>query len=367
MRSLAALSLAVMLGTAGAAPVQAAPTDNVFRPDASGPSRAEIERLLQEADARVRAGDAAGARRLAEQAAASGDPDALNVLAAYVATGVGAPADEARAVTLYERAVAAGSPWAMINLGSRLVREERTAAEQRRGIQLLTLAYGDPRVKYAAAAELGVAYMFGVGVAEDLPRGAALLEEAEAGGNTDAYLLYMLGRTYEEGWGGRTPDPVRAHGYHFRAAQQGNARSAWVVGMNLLNGTGVAKNEAEAYRWVRRSGEAGDLRGQISTAVMLALGQGTAENDVEARAWYRKAAEAGSAHGLRGLGIMIYTGEGGAADPAMGYAYLQLASAGGDENAGRILERIPAPSDRAAVEGHKAAWIAAHGKPGSDD
>jgi TPR repeat protein len=163
-------------------------------------------------------------------------------------------------------------------------------------------------------------------------------------------------------------DARKSYDFFLRAAQAEIWSAAWYVGMKLLNGEGVEANEAEAYRWVRKSGEGGDLEGQISTAVMLALGQGVAENDAEARTWYEKAAKRRSAHGMRGLGVMLYTGEGGPAETARGYAYLELAAEGGDENAGVILQRInDAEPPRAEIDRHKAAWIAANGRPNSDD
>lgn len=151
-------------------------------------------------------------------------------------------------------------------------------------------------------------------------------------------------------------------------AEAGDAEAQWEIGMMLLNGDGVTRNEREAWRWVRASGDAGHEKGMISTAVMLALGQGTAPDPAQARDWYRRAAERhGSAHALRGLAGMLITGEGGAADLTLGAAYLELASEAGDAYAARILEAIgpelAEQVDRRKVDSLKSDWVARHGRP----
>lgn len=48
-------------------------------------------------------------------------------------------------------------------------------------------------------------------------------------------------------------------------AEAGDAEAQWEIGMMLLNGDGVTRNEREAWRWVRASGDAGHEKGMIST------------------------------------------------------------------------------------------------------
>lgn len=370
MRGLRLISAAVLLaGMALTGTALAAPTAPTAAPGAAqSATDKEVDRLIEAAGERLDAGDKAGARRLIEQAAATGHPDALNALGVYTSMGIGGAADEPAAIRLFERAVASGSTGAMLNLGGRLLQAARTPAEQRRGFEMMTRAYADEEIRPLAAAEMGLAYMFGFGVERDLKRGVDLMEEAERGDGADASVLFLLGQTYENGWGGRTNDVRKAYSYFLRAAERDHWKAAWHVGMMLLNGEGVVRNDREAYRWVRKSGEGGDLQGQISTAVMLALGQGVAENQAEARLWYEKAAVRGSAHAVRGLGAMLYLGQGGPVEPARGYGYLELAAEGGDENAGAILLNLDGPEPpRAEIDRHKAAWIAAHGRPRSDD
>jgi TPR repeat protein len=313
--------------------------------------------------------DKAKARALMEEAAATGNPEAINGLANYISHGVGGPEDPGKARQLYEQAVAGGSIGARLNLGRILVQEQDKAG-QGRGVKLLNEAYADPKARKYAAIPLGIAYLFGAGVERDVKRGVDLLEEAGDQVQYDGQAEYLLGRTYQSGWGGRSPDPDKSYRHFRRCAELDGGRCGWEVGMAYLAGEAVPKDTAEAYRWVRKAAEAGDERGQISLGVMLATGEGVAENDVESRAWYLKAAEQGSSHALRELGGMYFNGEGGAADEIAGLAYIELSADAGDEAAGRAMKKLGAeikPADRARMDAIKRDWIAAHGAPRVDN
>lgn len=361
-----ALIAAAVLAAVCAGGAQAAPAE----PAAARPaSQADAGDLIEKANARLNAQDPAGARQLMEQAAATGDPEAINGLAVFVSMGVGGDPDEGRAEALMERALASGSVVARSNLGARLIGYDRTAAENARGFGLLSEAYADDRTKRMATGSLGKAYLFGWGVEQDMKRGVDLLEEADRayeGGADDSGVLYLLGRAYDVGWGGRSKDSRKAYAYFLRSAEMKHPRAAWIVGMMLLDGRGAAKNEVEAYRWVRKAAEAGELDGQISTAVMLATAQGVEEDDPQARVWYQRAAERGSAHALRSLGSMYFSGEGGVKNQAIGIAYIELAMEAGDHEARKFMSSIgfrPTPAHRAELDRLKAEWVAEHGKP----
>lgn len=277
------------------------------------------------------------------------------------------PADPVKQRAVFEKALARGSITARADLGRLLIGDNDEQA-RKRGFDLLTQAYAEPRTRSQAAIGLGVAYLYGAGVAKDVKRGVDLLEEGV--GAADAQAQYLLGRTYQNGWGGRAKDPVRSLGHFRECARLGEARCDWDVGMAYLAGEAVNKDEAEAYRWVRKSAKAGDVRGQVSLAVMLAVGEGVALDGVESRTWYQKAAEQGSSHALRELGGMYLRGEGGAADEATGFAYIELAADTGDETAGAMLKQLDMPEGPAArmtLNAIKSGWIKAHGNPWADN
>ncbi|HEU4431268.1 MAG TPA: tetratricopeptide repeat protein, partial [Myxococcota bacterium] len=270
--------------------------------------------LIREARAALAGRDPRLARSLMEEAAATGDAEALNNLATFAEMGVGAAPDSALALRLIEQAAERGSVAAKLNLGLRLTSSEREA-DQRRAVELLIDVHNDPpdpavseKTRAIAAGGLGVAFLLGRGAAQDVLRGVEYLEEADAHGDADERTLFLLGRAYQRGWDVRQPEPQRALGYFQRAADMGHAQSAWQIGMAHLRGAGVPASDALAYDWFVRAGEGGDPRGDVSAAVLLSQGRGTVEDDREARRLYTRAAESGNAHALRGLGEMLLRG-----------------------------------------------------------
>lgn len=58
-----------------------------------------------------------------------------------------------------------------------------------------------------------------------------------------------------------------------------------------MNGRGVARDEAVAVEWFRKSAEQGDATAQRVLGTMYADGRGVAQDETAAIEWYRKSAE----------------------------------------------------------------------------
>ena len=76
------------------------------------------------------------------------------------------------------------------------------------------------------------------------------------------------------------------------AAEQGNARAQYNLGVMYNQGEGVPEDKAEAARWYRLAAEQGHTGAQYNLGVMYAIGEGIPEEDAEAVRWYRMAANA---------------------------------------------------------------------------
>ena len=303
-----------------------------------------------------------------EALAAEGDVEAMNIVAALLhepPEGSPISADPDRAVALWEASVAGGSMAARVNYGTRLLLND-AGADDARAVAMLREVDNEQMIPLAAYG-LGRAYLFGNGVEQDLERGSRLLILAVEAHPDNMDAQFLVGRAYQNGWG--IPADAAAGYRHLKiAADAGDSRALWNIGMMLLNGDGVATNPRLAREHVRASAEAGYDQGMISLAVMLALGQGGEIDAVEARDWYRRAATDGSAHALRGLGAMLFVGEGGPADQETGAAYLHLAAEAGDDQAPLLLERFAgeiAVLDRSRIEAARTLWIREHGVPGT--
>ena len=78
-----------------------------------------------------------------------------------------------------------------------------------------------------------------------------------------------------------------------KAAEQGDAKAQFSLGIMYDFGRGVPKNEAEAVKWYRLAAEQGHAEAQHSLGYMYDYGAGVPEDKDEAIKWFRRAAEQG--------------------------------------------------------------------------
>lgn len=88
--------------------------------------------------------------------------------------------------------------------------------------------------------------------------------------------------------------PAEALQYFRAAAEQGNARAAYNVGVLYLNGNGVAADKAQAFVWFRKAADRGDNEAQFNLGLACEQGDGIARDDRAALAWYEKSAHGGN-------------------------------------------------------------------------
>ena len=99
-----------------------------------------------------------------------------------------------------------------------------------------------------------------------------------------------LGRCYEEG-SGVVKDEREAFRWYRLAAEQGNAEAQVDLGNCYLDGIGASKDSKEAVYWYRKAAEAGDAIGQNNLGHCYQFGEGVTQNEEEAAYWYRKSME----------------------------------------------------------------------------
>lgn len=136
---------------------------------------------------------------------------------------------------------------------------------------------------------------------------AELQQKAEAG---DVAAQLDLARCYDSG-SGIEKNPVEAHKWFLKAAEQGNGRALNAVGISYENGTGgVEKDAAEAVKWFRKSAELGSGYGLNSLGRCYEYGKGVQKDLTEAVKWYRQSAEQGNSYGQDNLGRCYEYGKG---------------------------------------------------------
>ena len=152
-----------------------------------------------------------------------------------------------------------------------------------------------------------------------------LIRKAEGG---DALAQYMLGRAHKLGYGvaRNDADAVKWIG---KAAGQNFAIAEMELANMYFQGEGVAKDIAEGMKWLRKSADHGDSLGQFTLGYSLEL-QGNAS---EAASWYRKAAEQGLALAQTALGFVYEQGKGVRQDSREAVVWYRKAAEQNEANA----------------------------------
>jgi len=118
------------------------------------------------------------------------------------------------------------------------------------------------------------------------------------------------------------------------AAEQGDAKAQYNLGMCYYNGEGVVKDQTEAVKWWRKAAEQGHAKAQSTLGVYY-----SDANPVEAAKWFRKAAEQGDAQAQYFLGACYDFGNGVAQDKAEATKWLRKSAAQGYKYAQEALEK----------------------------
>jgi TPR repeat protein len=108
----------------------------------------------------------------------------------------------------------------------------------------------------------------------------------------------------------KAQDYGRAYEVAMPAAMAGHAMAQNSVGVLLLEGRGVARNDVLALDWFRRAASQGYMRAQFSVGWMLEQGRGAVADASGAAAFYRAAADQGFAPAQVNLGLMLLNGRG---------------------------------------------------------
>ena len=129
----------------------------------------------------------------------------------------------------------------------------------------------------------------------------------------DAKSQYILGGAYYFGEG-VAQDLRKAVRWYRAAAEQGHAPAQYNLGVAYDYGEGIAKDQREAVRWYRAAAEQGHSKAQFNLGEAYYFGEDIAKNRREAVRWTRAAAEQGLAAAQFNLGLTYATGEGIAQD-----------------------------------------------------
>ena len=109
-------------------------------------------------------------------------------------------------------------------------------------------------------------------------------------------------------------------------ADKGDADSQFELGLRLLTGEGLPKNEAEGLKWVEKAARQKHLRAQFVMGSLFEDGVGVDKNEAKAFEWYRKAAENGFAPAQHAVAMAYDLGRGVKQSAEEATAWLQKAA-----------------------------------------
>jgi TPR repeat protein len=162
-----------------------------------------------------------------------------------------------------------------------------------------------------------------------LPEAMSSYRRAAAAGSTAA--MVALGILYEDG-SGVAKDEAQAHALFQRAAAAGNPLG--VTHLAALDKTsGQAMNPVQERAMLSNAAAANSADAQFQLGQMYANGVGGAKDDTAARFWFEKAAAQGNSDALDWMGSFAANGRGGPRDIAAAKAYYEKAAALGNEDA----------------------------------
>lgn len=123
------------------------------------------------------------------------------------------------------------------------------------------------------------------------------------------------------------------------AAESGDVRAQYALGVIYDTGTGVPVDYTEGFRWFEMSAEGGYAPAQAKMGLMLLFGWQERRDVAAAAGWYEKAAAQGHIPSQMQIASMYAGGVGVPKDAVQAYKWTALAAAAGDPRATWWLPR----------------------------
>ena len=291
-------------------------TRSNVHPKPSAPAPQDAKAQFEEGKRHQKAGEHESALNWFRQAAERGYVDAMFELGNLFFESYNVKTDYSEAARWYRLAAEKGHAGAQCKLGS--------IWEYGYG---LSSDYGEALGWYLKAAEQGYAKaqlsagwlytMLRPGIKQDNRLAAFWFRKAAAQGLREAES--QLGHLYEYGGKGVEKNFTEAASWYRLAAEKGDEYAQLSIARLYEEGLGVAKDEREADRWLRKSDWATKLKreanaglgaSQSSLGHMYETGIGIEKDLAQAVKWYRKAAMWGCYNILLKLAKLYATGSG---------------------------------------------------------
>jgi hypothetical protein len=181
---------------------------------------------------------------------------------------------------------------------------------------------------------------------QQVPDMAVIQKAAEQG---DAKAQYNLGLSYASGQG-VPKDEAKAAQWFQKAAVQGYAEAQYILGLSHAKGHGVPQDETRAVQWYQKAAEQGHVGAQNILGLIYAKGQGVLKDETVAAQWFQKAAAQGNASAQFTLAMMYAKGQGVPQDEAMAAQWFLMYANGRFVPKGELLNKICASRNTVPAE-----------------
>lgn len=170
----------------------------------------------------------------------------------------------------------------------------------------------------------------------------------------DATAVYEVALRALEGRG-LPRDPALAFRLLERAAQAGLAPAQERLAILYDKGIGTTRDAKLAGAWYERAAQGGNVRAMHNLATLLTAGVSGKPDYAGALQWYTEAAEAGVRDSQFNMGVLLARGVGTRKDPAKAFHWFALAAAQGDAEAAKKRDEIASRLTAAELNAAKAS------------
>ena len=139
---------------------------------------------------------------------------------------------------------------------------------------------------------------------------------------------------------GDSPAPPGGDFALLSAAEDGDAKAQYQVGVAYLKGEGVTPDLALAYKWIEKSALQGYAEAQFALGHMHQGGRGALQSFPLAFKWYEQAAQQDHADAQYRIGLMYRIGQGIPTDKSKAYVWFAIAAAQGHDRARDARENL---------------------------
>ncbi len=215
----------------------------------------------------------------------------------------------------------------------------RAVAKRARSLAVTIFAAGITVFTLVAARAAGADYEMAVRAVNEGDYTTAYREFETLANRGDPRGQNGLGVLYIRGWG-VGQDLGKALKLFQKSAEQGHRAAENNLGEMYMSGLGVPKDYAKAFDWCWRAALKGDPDAQNNLGAMFAEGVGVEKDYRLAMYWFQKSARQGNVEAQANVGHLFRTGDGVQRDYVLAYAWYGIAAAGGLDMGVQLRESV---------------------------